>query len=111
MEFPLGLNPVSDDSIVVIGQARDLGHCTAVQRDGNRCKSWVDLWVMPQTSVDRLTFILGDRIRFANIMFMLLSGRTNRAEASSQLGMLDSIYRWELAWQTNCRHTVPILLH
>ncbi|AFR95873.1 hypothetical protein CNAG_06588 [Cryptococcus neoformans var. grubii H99] len=43
MEFPLGLNPVSDDSIAVIGQARDLGRCTAVQRDGSRCKSWVDL--------------------------------------------------------------------
>ncbi|KAE8543352.1 hypothetical protein D1P53_000056 [Cryptococcus gattii VGV] len=43
MEFPLGLNPVSDDSIVLIGQARDLGRCTAVQRDGNRCRSWVDL--------------------------------------------------------------------
>lgn len=97
MEFPLGLNPVSDDSIAVIGQARDLGRCTAVQRDGSRCKSWVDLWVMPQTSVDRLTLLLGDRIRFANIMYMLLSGRTNQAEASLQLGMLDFIYCWDLA--------------
>ncbi|WWD21887.1 hypothetical protein CI109_106375 [Kwoniella shandongensis] len=43
LEFPLGLNPTSGDSIALIGQARDLGYCTATQKDGNRCKSWVDL--------------------------------------------------------------------
>ncbi|TYJ55121.1 hypothetical protein B9479_004157 [Cryptococcus floricola] len=42
MESPLGLNPFSDDSIMLIGQSRDLGHCSAIQRDGNRCKSWID---------------------------------------------------------------------
>ncbi|WVQ75339.1 hypothetical protein IAR50_004957 [Cryptococcus sp. DSM 104548] len=42
MESPLGLNPFTDDSIMHIGYSRDLGHCSAVQRDGNRCRTWVD---------------------------------------------------------------------
>ncbi|WWC67476.1 uncharacterized protein I206_101384 [Kwoniella pini CBS 10737] len=43
LEFPLGLNPHSADSIILLGQARDLGRCNAMQKDGNRCKTWVDL--------------------------------------------------------------------
>ncbi|WVQ68779.1 uncharacterized protein L199_006988 [Kwoniella botswanensis] len=43
LEFPLGLNPSSADSIILIGQAKDLGKCNAMQKDGNRCKTWVDL--------------------------------------------------------------------
>ncbi|WRT65218.1 uncharacterized protein IL334_002161 [Kwoniella shivajii] len=43
LEFPLGLNPFSADSIMLIGQAKDLGKCNAIQKDGNRCKTWVDL--------------------------------------------------------------------
>ncbi|WWC87364.1 uncharacterized protein L201_002253 [Kwoniella dendrophila CBS 6074] len=43
LEFPLGLNPYSADSIILLGQAKDLGRCNAMQKDGNRCKTWVDL--------------------------------------------------------------------
>ncbi|WVO15712.1 hypothetical protein L204_103373 [Cryptococcus depauperatus] len=43
MTSPLGINPISDDSIIHIGHASDLGRCSAIQRDGNRCWSWVDL--------------------------------------------------------------------
>ncbi|ORY24121.1 hypothetical protein BCR39DRAFT_547670 [Naematelia encephala] len=43
LTLPLALNPNSADAITLIGHARDLGCCTAQQRDGNRCKSWVDL--------------------------------------------------------------------
>ncbi|WWC58986.1 uncharacterized protein I303_101532 [Kwoniella dejecticola CBS 10117] len=43
LEFPLGLNPHSADSIILLGQAKDLGRCSALQKDGNRCKTWVDL--------------------------------------------------------------------
>ncbi|ORX36122.1 hypothetical protein BD324DRAFT_652025 [Kockovaella imperatae] len=43
LTLPLALNPMSADSITVIGQARDLGRCSAEQKDGNRCRTWVDL--------------------------------------------------------------------
>ncbi|WVW78986.1 hypothetical protein I302_100949 [Kwoniella bestiolae CBS 10118] len=43
LEFPLGLNPSSADSVILLGQAKDLGRCNAMQKDGNRCKTWVDL--------------------------------------------------------------------
>ncbi|OCF40221.1 hypothetical protein I317_05978 [Kwoniella heveanensis CBS 569] len=43
LQFPLGLNPTSADSIIHLGQAKDLGRCSALQKDGNRCKTWVDL--------------------------------------------------------------------
>ncbi|WVQ83949.1 hypothetical protein IAT38_006094 [Cryptococcus sp. DSM 104549] len=42
LEFPLGLNPTSAESICLIGLSRDIGRCVAIQRDGNRCKSWID---------------------------------------------------------------------
>lgn len=42
LTLPLALNPVSADSISLIGQAQDLGQCSAMQKDGNRCKNWVD---------------------------------------------------------------------
>ncbi|PCH37100.1 hypothetical protein WOLCODRAFT_83678 [Wolfiporia cocos MD-104 SS10] len=38
----LALTPESVSSIAVIGQARDLGMCTAVKRDGTTCGSWCD---------------------------------------------------------------------
>ncbi|WVQ97510.1 hypothetical protein IAU59_004624 [Kwoniella sp. CBS 9459] len=43
LQFPLGLNPTAADSIILLGQAKDLGRCSALQKDGNRCKTWVDL--------------------------------------------------------------------
>ncbi|WVR04258.1 hypothetical protein IAU60_001258 [Kwoniella sp. DSM 27419] len=43
LAFPLGLNPSFADSIILLGQAKDLGRCSALQKDGNRCKTWVDL--------------------------------------------------------------------
>ncbi|KAL1408137.1 hypothetical protein Q8F55_004940 [Vanrija albida] len=42
LTLPLALNPFSADSIVVIGQAMDMGRCTAFKADGQRCKDWVD---------------------------------------------------------------------
>lgn len=42
LTLPLALNPVTDQGLFVIGQSRDLGCCTAIQKDGNRCKSWID---------------------------------------------------------------------
>jgi minichromosome maintenance protein 10 len=42
LTLPLALNPQSDDSIQLIGHAMDIGRCTALQRDGNRCTTWVD---------------------------------------------------------------------
>jgi minichromosome maintenance protein 10 len=43
MTLPLALNPYSAESIFLIGKCRDLGQCTAIQKDGTRCTSWVDL--------------------------------------------------------------------
>ena len=43
LTLPMALNPTSADSITLIGQARDLGRCNAEQKDGNRCRAWVDL--------------------------------------------------------------------
>lgn len=45
LTLPLALNPTSEDCISLIGQAKDLGRCAAQQKDGNRCRTWVDLWV------------------------------------------------------------------
>lgn len=42
LTLPLALNPWSGDSVTLIGQAKDLGCCTALTKDGTRCKSWVD---------------------------------------------------------------------
>ena len=39
--WSLALNS-SDDTILEIGTARDLGFCKAVKKDGNNCGSWVD---------------------------------------------------------------------
>ncbi|KAF2761329.1 hypothetical protein EJ05DRAFT_473851 [Pseudovirgaria hyperparasitica] len=33
----------SEDSVIEIGSARDLGFCNAVKKDGKQCGSWVDL--------------------------------------------------------------------
>ncbi|KAA1474170.1 hypothetical protein DENSPDRAFT_803680 [Dentipellis sp. KUC8613] len=38
----LALTPESASAMAIIGQARDLGMCTAVKRDGKRCGSWCD---------------------------------------------------------------------
>lgn len=43
LALPLALNPASADCISYIGQAMDLGRCSANQRDGSRCWTWVDL--------------------------------------------------------------------
>lgn len=43
LTLPLALNPTSGDNISLIGQAKDLGRCAAQQKDGNRCRTWVDL--------------------------------------------------------------------
>ncbi|MCJ1410149.1 hypothetical protein MMC19_004234 [Ptychographa xylographoides] len=40
--WSLSLNS-SDDTILEIGTARDLGFCKAVRKDGRRCDGWVDL--------------------------------------------------------------------
>ncbi|KAI9673136.1 MAG: hypothetical protein M1817_002998 [Caeruleum heppii] len=40
-QFSLTLNS-SDDTLLEIGTARDLGFCKAVKRDGKICESWVD---------------------------------------------------------------------
>jgi len=40
-KFSLTLNS-SDDTILEIGTARDLGYCKSVKRDGKTCDSWVD---------------------------------------------------------------------
>lgn len=42
LTLPLAFNPQSDASIAVIGHAMDLGRCAALQRDGKRCRTWVD---------------------------------------------------------------------
>lgn len=42
LSLPLALNPTSADSVTLIGQARDIGICKAMRKDGNRCTSWVD---------------------------------------------------------------------
>lgn len=42
LTLPLALNPASADCISLIGQAMDMGRCTANQRDGSRCRTWVD---------------------------------------------------------------------
>ncbi|TFY70765.1 hypothetical protein EVG20_g2240 [Dentipellis fragilis] len=36
----LALTPESASAMAIIGQARDLGMCTAVKRDGKKCGSW-----------------------------------------------------------------------
>ncbi|EJT49372.1 hypothetical protein A1Q1_01574 [Trichosporon asahii var. asahii CBS 2479] len=43
LTLPLALNPASADCISYIGQAMDMGRCTANQRDGSRCRTWIDL--------------------------------------------------------------------
>lgn len=43
LTLPLALNPTSADSVSLIGHAMDLGVCTAIQKDGKRCRSWVDM--------------------------------------------------------------------
>lgn len=43
LTLPLALNPASADCISYIGQSMDMGRCTANQRDGSRCRTWVDL--------------------------------------------------------------------
>lgn len=47
LTLPLAINPTSGDNITLIGQAKDLGRCSAIQKDGNRCRTWVDLYVKP----------------------------------------------------------------
>ncbi len=42
LTLPLALNPIDGDSISLIGQSRDVGCCAAMNKDGNRCKTWVD---------------------------------------------------------------------
>ncbi|CAI7658513.1 unnamed protein product [Penicillium pancosmium] len=39
--FSLSLNS-SDDKVLEIGYARDIGYCKAVRKDGKNCQSWVD---------------------------------------------------------------------
>lgn len=43
LTLPLALNPYSNESIFLIGKSKDLGCCSAIQRDGNRCRTWVDM--------------------------------------------------------------------
>lgn len=43
LTLPLALNPSSADCISYIGQSMDMGRCTANQRDGSRCRTWIDL--------------------------------------------------------------------
>lgn len=38
----LALTPDSADSITVIGRAKDLGACSAIRKDGNKCGQWCD---------------------------------------------------------------------
>lgn len=38
----LAVTPLSVDSVLVVGHARDLGSCTVVKRDGVTCGSWYD---------------------------------------------------------------------
>ncbi|KAL7421013.1 hypothetical protein Q5752_003897 [Cryptotrichosporon argae] len=42
LTLPLALNPTSAQSVTLIGHAMDIGRCTATQRDGKRCRTWVD---------------------------------------------------------------------
>jgi len=39
--FSLAINS-SDDTILEIGSARDLGYCKTMKKDGNQCGSWID---------------------------------------------------------------------
>ena len=39
--FSLAINS-SDDTILEIGTARDLGYCKSIKKDGNVCSTWVD---------------------------------------------------------------------
>ncbi|KFY27432.1 hypothetical protein V493_03504 [Pseudogymnoascus sp. VKM F-4281 (FW-2241)] len=39
--FSLAINS-SDDTILEIGTARDLGYCKSIKKDGNSCSTWVD---------------------------------------------------------------------
>ncbi|KFY05679.1 hypothetical protein V492_08365 [Pseudogymnoascus sp. VKM F-4246] len=39
--FSLVINS-SDDTILEIGTARDLGYCKSIKKDGNACSTWVD---------------------------------------------------------------------
>jgi minichromosome maintenance protein 10 len=38
----LAINPESAESITEIGWSRDLGTCSAIKLDGNRCSNWID---------------------------------------------------------------------
>ncbi|KAG8831168.1 hypothetical protein FRC17_003554 [Serendipita sp. 399] len=38
----LGITPISGESILVIGDSKDLGCCAATRRDGKPCGSWCD---------------------------------------------------------------------
>ncbi|KFX88110.1 hypothetical protein V490_07833 [Pseudogymnoascus sp. VKM F-3557] len=39
--FSLVINS-SDDTIIEIGTARDLGYCKSIKKDGNACSTWID---------------------------------------------------------------------
>ncbi|KAH8917088.1 zf-primase-domain-containing protein [Atractiella rhizophila] len=41
----LSITPQGADSIVLIGTAKDLGHCQSIKADGEACGSWCDLRV------------------------------------------------------------------
>ncbi|CED85280.1 Protein required for S-phase initiation or completion [Phaffia rhodozyma] len=42
MTNALAINPLSAESVIEIGQARDLGRCASLKIDGERCLNWVD---------------------------------------------------------------------
>ncbi|KAK8846571.1 hypothetical protein IAR55_005657 [Kwoniella newhampshirensis] len=90
LEFPLGLNPNSADSIALIGQARDLGCCSAIQKDGNRCKTWVDLRQGPVCEYHVHAAIQrgkGGRAEFtASTASFALSSRPANGAANGKLG-------------------------
>lgn len=47
----LAITPSSASSVLVIGQARDLGLCRALRKDGKSCGSWFDKTVNGESGV------------------------------------------------------------
>ncbi|RXK39603.1 hypothetical protein M231_03105 [Tremella mesenterica] len=95
LTLPLALNPLGADSITLIGHSRDLGCCSATQRDGNRCTTWVDL---------RQSHVCEYHVHAA-----VQRGRAGRAEftASTSSFALSTNPRLQSSKSTSSRNTKP----
>jgi minichromosome maintenance protein 10 len=84
LTLPLALNPTSGEHIRLIGQAKDLGRCSAVQKDGNRCRTWVDLYVYYFFAVRELTTRRENAVCEYHVHTAVQKGRAGRAEFTAR---------------------------